>query len=55
MIQLVLDCSVAISWCMQDEENTYAELLASILISANYQLLVPDIWWLELVECAACE
>ncbi len=35
---------------MQDEENAYVELLASLLISANYQLLVPDIWWLELVN-----
>lgn len=49
-MKLVLDCSVAISWCMQDEENAYAELLASLLISANYQLLVPDIWWLELAN-----
>jgi predicted nucleic acid-binding protein len=41
----VLDASVALSWCFEDEKDkTTIELLDKI---ENYALLVPEIWTLE--------
>jgi len=43
----VLDCSVAISWCLPDESNAYADAVW-ILLSADTAAIVPSIWWLEI-------
>jgi predicted nucleic acid-binding protein len=43
----VLDCSVAINWCVEDENNIYAEAVYEIIIRQN-QALVPAFFWLEI-------
>jgi predicted nucleic acid-binding protein len=43
----VLDCSVAISWCLQDEDNTYANAILNIVSGTN-QVIVPAFFWLEI-------
>ena len=47
-MQFVLDCSVAISWCLVDEDNDYANgILAMMPDSEAY---VPLIWSLEIAN-----
>ena len=48
-MRFVLDCSVAISWCLPDESNAYADAVL-ILLSADTEAVVPSIWWLEIVN-----
>ncbi|RUR83041.1 type II toxin-antitoxin system VapC family toxin [Chlorogloeopsis fritschii PCC 9212] len=43
----VLDCSVGISWCLQDEDNTYANAVYNILSGEN-QAIVPAFFGLEI-------
>ncbi|MBO1350073.1 MAG: type II toxin-antitoxin system VapC family toxin [Hormoscilla sp. GUM202] len=47
-MQFVLDCSVAISWCLLDENDDYANaILAMMPVS---QAFVPGIWSLEIAN-----
>ena len=48
-MQFVLDCSVAISWCMPDEENAPANAIR-LLLQAQNQAIVPAIFWTEIVN-----
>ena len=48
-MRFVLDCSVAISWCLPDESNAYADAVL-ILLSADTEVIVPSIWWLEIAN-----
>ncbi len=48
-MQFVLDCSVAISWCIQDEDNSYASSVLALL-SSQHQAIIPSIWWLEIIN-----
>lgn len=48
-MRFVLDCSVAISWCLQDEDSTYANAVLTLLSSQN-QVVIPSIWWLEITN-----
>lgn len=48
-MQFVLDCSVAISWCIQDEDNAYANAVFTLL-SGDNQAVIPSIWWLEITN-----
>ncbi len=48
MIQFVLDCSVAISWCLVDESDDYAEAVLEIM--PNAEAFVPGIWALEIAN-----
>ncbi len=48
MIEFVLDCSVAISWCLVDEYNDYANAVLDIM--PNAEAFVPEIWSLEIVN-----
>jgi predicted nucleic acid-binding protein len=43
----VLDCSVAISWCLHDEDNAYANAIYNIISKEN-QAIVPAFFWLEI-------
>lgn len=49
MTRFVLDCSVAISWCLPDETNEDAEAVLQLL-AENSEAVVPSIWWLEIVN-----
>lgn len=45
MTSLVLDCSVTISWIIQDESNTLASTLLELVTQQG--AIVPSIWPLE--------
>lgn len=47
-MQFVLDCSVAISWCLVDEDNDYANGILAIM--PNSEAFVPGIWSLEIAN-----
>lgn len=47
-MRFVLDCSVAISWCMADEDNTYANAIWAFL--SDNEAIVPSVFWLELIN-----
>lgn len=47
-MQFVLDCSVAISWCLVDENNDYANSILAMMV--DYEAFVPGIWSLEIAN-----
>ncbi|MBE9210956.1 type II toxin-antitoxin system VapC family toxin [Nostoc sp. LEGE 06077] len=47
-MQFVLDCSVAISWCLVDENNDYANGILTMMLDA--EAFVPGIWSLEIAN-----
>lgn len=47
-MQFVLDCSVAISWCLVDENNDYANAIQVMM--PNCEAFVPSIWSLEIAN-----
>ncbi len=47
-MQFVLDNSVVMSWCFEDESNNYANSVLDLLSEAS--ALVPAIWPLEVVN-----
>lgn len=55
-MRFVLDCSVAISWCLVDENDDYANALLEMM--PDYEAFVPLIWSLEvantLIEFKGC-
>lgn len=48
-MRVVLDCSVAMSWCLPDEQNTYLDTLTELQLGKS-QAIVPDIWWMEIIN-----
>ena len=49
-MRFVLDCSVAIRWCLPDESNAYADAVL-ILLSADTEAVVPTIWKSNVLFC----
>ncbi|MEH1863716.1 MAG: type II toxin-antitoxin system VapC family toxin [Nostoc sp.] len=47
-MQFVLDCSVAISWCLVDENNGYANDILAMM--PDSEAFVPGIWSLEIAN-----
>ena len=47
-MQFVLDCSVAISWCLVDENNDYANAILAKM--SDFEAYVPAIWSLEVAN-----
>lgn len=47
-MRFILDCSVAISWCMTDENDVYANAIWNLTL--DNEAIVPSIWWLEIVN-----
>ncbi len=45
MSGFVLDCSVSLSWCFEDEANEYADAVLNSLQTCN--ALVPNLWAIE--------
>jgi predicted nucleic acid-binding protein len=43
--RVVLDCSVALSWCFPDEKSTSGQKLLQAL--ADKTVIVPSLWFLE--------
>lgn len=48
MTELVLDCSVAMAWCFEDECDAYADGVLGALLDGR--AVVPSIWLLEVVN-----
>lgn len=48
----MLDCSIAISWCLPDESNGYADRTLALLQSniGAVEAVVPGIWSLEVAN-----
>lgn len=44
----VLDCSVTMSWCLQDETSHYGEKVLDLL--THQQAIVPSLWHLEVMN-----
>ncbi len=47
-MQFVLDCSVAISWCLVDENDDYANAILAMM--PDSKAFVPGIWSLEIAN-----
>lgn len=47
-MQFVLDCSVAMAWCFEDERNAYVDEVLEAL--SEWEALVPPIWSLEIIN-----
>ncbi|HEY9838193.1 MAG TPA: type II toxin-antitoxin system VapC family toxin [Vampirovibrionales bacterium] len=47
-MEFVLDCSVAISWCLVDENNDYANAILALM--RDCEAYVPAIWSLEVAN-----
>ena len=47
-MQFVLDCSIAISWCLVDENNDYANAILEMM--PDCEAYVPGIWSLEVAN-----
>ncbi|GAA6619002.1 type II toxin-antitoxin system VapC family toxin [Scytonema sp. NUACC26] len=47
-MQFVLDCSVAISWCLVDENNSTANAILAMM--PDSEAFVPGIWSLEIAN-----
>ncbi len=47
-MQFVLDCSVAISWCLVDENNSTADAILAMM--PDFEAFVPGIWSLEIAN-----
>ena len=48
MIKFVLDCSVALSWCLVDEDDDYAKAVLALMPEA--EAWVPEIFTLEIAN-----
>jgi predicted nucleic acid-binding protein len=48
MKPLVLDCSIALSWCFADEANTFSDQVLEYL--RKHGAIAPSIWTLELTN-----
>src|SRR5262249_45241568 len=48
-MKFVLDCSVTMAWCFEDESNTYSENILNSF-QKNYIATVPSIWRLEVAN-----
>ena len=49
MSQFVLDCSVTMAWCFEDEADAFADAVMNAL-SRDNEALVPSIWPLEVAN-----
>lgn len=47
-MQFVLDCSIAISWCLVDENDDYANAILAMM--PDSEAFVPGIWSLEVAN-----
>ncbi len=50
-MNFVLDCSIAMAWCFEDEATEFTDSLLELLIEGNAK--VPGIWPLEVANVLA--
>ncbi len=46
--EFIIDCSITMAWCFEDERTSYTEKLLSVL--AEVAAAVPDIWPVEVTN-----
>lgn len=44
----ILDCSVAVAWCFEDETSVYTESVLASLTKVN--AIVPKLWYIEIAN-----
>lgn len=44
---LVLDCSVSVPWFLRLEKTSDSEYLLRVILSKEFEMIVPDLWWYE--------
>lgn len=50
-MRFVLDCSIVVSWCLEDENNSYSsDILGMFSTSDIVEAIVPSIWPIELAN-----
>ena len=47
---VVVDCSVAASWFLPLEKSPEYELLLNHILSNTIEMIVPDLWWYEIMN-----
>lgn len=47
-MSLVIDASVALSWCLADEDDPLAEF--AVRLTLEHFAIVPRIWWYEILN-----
>ncbi|MBP9691921.1 MAG: type II toxin-antitoxin system VapC family toxin [Alphaproteobacteria bacterium] len=50
MNRFVLDCSVAMSWCFEDEKSPEGDRVLDHLMKEESKAIVPSLWRLEVVN-----
>ena len=52
MKKFILDCSITMAWCFEDESNDIADQILSYLTDRDnlYQAFVPSLWSLEVAN-----
>lgn len=50
MNRFVLDCSVTMGWCFEDEKSVEGDYILDLLMQEDNQALVPSLWRLEVVN-----
>ncbi|EKE09493.1 MAG: PilT protein [uncultured bacterium] len=50
MNRFVLDCSLTMSWCFEDEKTPLGDHILDLLMKQEYEALVPSLWRLEVVN-----
>lgn len=48
MTRFVLDCSVTMAWCFEDEANAYADAVQQAL--SEHEVVAPGLWPLEVAN-----
>ena len=48
-MNFVLDCSLTLSWCLEDESNPYADQVQDSFAAGSHAF-VPQLWMLEVLN-----
>ena len=47
---IVLDCSATCAWFLPDESSSYAEQILKDILNQSIKMLVPSLWWYEIIN-----
>lgn len=50
MNRFVLDCSITMSWCFEDEKTPHGDGILELLKNEESQAVVPSLWRLEVIN-----
>ncbi len=50
MNRFVLDCSMTMSWCFEDEKSTEGDAVLDSLVNEEGEAVVPSLWRLEVIN-----